>query len=157
MSNDIKYVDAEALTWDYLKRFHCYPPDETFPRCNKVIDSYKQHREQVLNKYNSISDYIKYKYFTDKNTKHMYFIVENEFPYKLEPNIKHLICWFNPNYFPYNYIDLNKVPAQINIIIKHYNKKLHLGANCIYFENNIHARSVPGIRHIHIFINTLML
>lgn len=152
MNTEIKYVDSKALTWDYLKQYHINPPQITFPRTKQVIDAYNNHKSYILDNYNSVSEYITQKYFSNENFKYMYKIVDNDFPYKLDSGIKHLVCWFNPFLFPYNINSLNDLESYIKIIIKQYNKFLVLGTNCIYFENNISARSVPHIRHIHIFI-----
>ena len=148
----LKLVVAPALSWDYLLNFNQSPPDETFPRSVKVIQDYQQHKTNVISKYNNISEYITQTYFNKSNAAKFFRLVPNDFPYLLEDGIKHLVCWFNPFIFPYDTPDLNTIPDQINIIMKLYNKDLILGKNYIYFENNTNARSVPGIRHIHIFI-----
>lgn len=152
MNQEIKYIDSNELNWNYLKQFHLNPPDITFPRTKEVVENYIIHKSNILTQYNSISEYITAKYFTNKNFKHMYQIVLNDFPYKLESNIKHYICWFNPYLFPNKTKSLNELEQQIKLIITLFNKYLILGVNCIYFENNLSARSVPGVRHIHIFI-----
>jgi len=153
MNQEIKFVDSKKLSWNYLKQFHLNPPTETFPRTKKVVQDYINHKSYILTNHNSISEYITKQYFTNQNFKHMYQIVLNDFPYKLESNIKHYICWFNPFLFPNETKSLNELEHQIKIIIKLFNKFLVLGVNCIYFENKLSARSVPGVRHIHIFIN----
>jgi hypothetical protein len=150
--SEIKYVNSPALTWEYISKFNQSPPDETFPRSEKVIKSYRHHKTNIISKYDNISDYLINKLFSKSNAARLFRIIPNEFPYLLEDGIKHLVCWFNPFVFPYNSPDLNNRPDQIEIIMKFYNKNLKLGVDWIYFENITSARSVPGIRHIHIFI-----
>lgn len=150
--SDLKLVIAPALSWNYLLKFNQSPPEETFPRSETIIKAYQQHKTNVISKYNNISQYITCKYFSKTNASKLFRLVPNDFPYLLEDNIKHLVCWFNPILFPYNSPDLNTIPEQIKIIMKLYNSNLTLGKEWIYFENNTSARSVPEIRHIHIFI-----
>jgi hypothetical protein len=149
---ELKLVIAPAMSWEYILKFNQSPPEETFPRSETIIKEYQQHKTNVISKYNNISQYITCKYFSNSNAAKFFRLVPNEFPYLLEDGIKHLVCWFNPFVFPNKSPDLNTIPDQIKVIMKLYNSKLTLGKDWIYFENNTTARSVPGIRHIHIFI-----
>lgn len=152
MAQEIIYVDSPNVSWEELKTYNQSPPTSVLPRSLEVVKSYKKHKQIVKKEYKSINDYLITKLFTKKGTKHMYKIVPNDFPYTLEDNIEHLVCWFNPSYFDNTNPSLNSVPNQVNTILKLYRPNLELGINCIYFENDLINRSVPGIRHIHIFI-----
>lgn len=148
----IKLVNKPALSWDYLKQFNCKPPNETFPRTPEVVERYKNFKSVILSLYKDFTEYLTEKHFTGIDSKILYKITKNDYPYLLEDGIQHLVCWFNPHLFPKDTESLNDISEKINLIIKKYDYSLELGVNCVYFENLLHARSVPGIRHIHIFI-----
>ena len=67
-----------------------------------------------------------------------YYFIENDFPYYVEDNIKHMICWYKK--------------GTIDSIIKKIKKSNKI---VTYWENLPQNKSIPEISHIHIFINKL--
>lgn len=143
----------EPLRWEVLKKYHQNPQNCYFPRCDKVIKAYRNHKSGLDNNNKDISEFIKDLYFSGKEESRVSCLTNNKFPYLLEPGIQHKVLWFNPritmsNKFPNN---LNTVHGFIDICLS---KKLpdKDKYDIVYFENLSQCRSVPGIRHIQVFL-----
>ena len=67
-----------------------------------------------------------------------YYFIENDFPYYVEDDITHMICWYK-----------NGTVESIVKKIKKNNKIV------TYWENLPQNKSIREISHIHIFINKL--
>lgn len=65
-----------------------------------------------------------------------YYFVENDFPYYVESNVKHMICWYKSG-------TLKSILKKL----RKYNKII------TYWENLPQNKSIPDINHIHVFIN----
>ena len=70
----------------------------------------------------------------------IYNFSENKYPYNIEENIKHYLFWINPK--SNEILNIFK----INSIIQNYLKKPY-----IIFENLPDNKSVPEIKHYHVF------
>lgn len=143
----------EPLLWEVLKKYHQNPPNYPFPRSDKVIKAYLKHKAglDLINK--DISDFVKEQYFSGDEASSVSCLTNNKFPYLLEPGIQHKILWFNPRIttskqFPTN---LNSVYTFINICLTKHLPNIDR-YDIIYFENLSQCRSVPGIRHIQVFL-----
>jgi hypothetical protein len=157
------------LHWDLIKSFHCNAPDFTLPRTLQVINQYQKHINN-LKKYNkTVGQYLKTQFFKNGES---YQIEPNLFPYHLENNdeyfIEHNIIWFNEK-LEIDHI-VNHPIAIIDKIIKDFiNETLGIiqsnntqssntqssNIDYIYFENSLKNKSVPEIRHFHLFIKIL--
>ena len=67
-----------------------------------------------------------------------YYFIENDFPYHVEKDITHMICWYKS--------------GKVESIIKKIKKNNKI---VTYWENLPQNKSIPEISHIHIFINKL--
>lgn len=67
-----------------------------------------------------------------------YLFIKNDFPYYVEKNITHMICWYKN--------------GSVDSIIKKIKKNHKI---VTYWENLPQNKSIPEISHIHIFINKL--
>jgi len=65
-----------------------------------------------------------------------YYFIENDFPYYVQEDIKHMICWYKN--------------GTISVIIKKIKKSNKI---VTYWENLPQNKSIPEISHIHIFID----
>lgn len=108
------------------------PPKITITREKKIQKLYDNFCEDQQNRKRFISR------VKDILEDSDYYFVDNDYPYHIEPNIKHMICWYkkgNPKH-----------------IIENIGKEL-----CVltYWENLLFNKSIPDINHIHVFINKL--
>jgi len=143
----------EPLLWKTLKTYHQNPPNCAFPRSNFVIQSYRKHKEGLDLIKKDVSEFVKEQYFSGIDASRVSCLTDNKFPYLLEPGIQHKVLWFNPRItmskqFPKN---LNKAPGFIDVCLS---KKLPdvEKYDILYFENQSQCRSIPGIRHIQVFL-----
>lgn len=148
----------EPLLWKTLKTYHQKPPNSAFPRSDYVIQAYRKHKEglDLVNK--DVSEFVKDQYFSGIDASKVSCLSDNKFPYLLEEGIKHKVLWFNPRIttskrFPSN---LNTAHGFIDICLS---KKLpdKDKYDIIYFENQSQCRSIPGVRHIQIFLKEKVL
>ena len=144
------------MTWKLLKQYHMNPPNVVFPRNKEVFQSYIDHKNKLKAENINITDYITKQLFTKENSYKLYSLIDNKFPYLLEPEIMHKLLWFNPKitntkHFP---DDLNNVPEFINDCLINHTKNIYDLYDIIYFENIVECRSVPGIRHIQLFLKS---
>lgn len=150
------------LDWDLIKSFHCRAPDFTLPRTLQVINQYQNHINNFKQINKTIGQYLKETFFKNGES---YQIESNLFPYHLENNkkyyIEHYIIWFNEK-LEINEIVNHPIPIIDKIIKEFINKTLvnnlltinqsNDNIDYIYFENSLKNKSVPEIRHIHLFI-----
>ena len=143
----------EPLLWEVLKTYHQKPPNCAFPRSDTVIKAYRKHKEGLDLDNKDVSEFVKDQYFSGKEASRVSCLSNNKFPYLLEPGIQHKVLWFNPRItmskqFPKN---LNTAHGFIDVCLS---KKLpdKDKYDIIYFENQSQCRSIPGIRHIQVFL-----
>ena len=144
----------EPLLWDVLKTYHKNPPNTPFPRTNNVYQAYKKHKEGLDLIKKDISVFVKEQYFSGIDASKVSCLTENKFPYLLGPGIQHKVLWFNPRVtmskqFPSN---LNQSSGFIDICLTKKMENILNDYDVIYFENQGQCRSVPGIRHIQVFL-----
>jgi len=143
----------EPLLWEVLKTYHQKPPNCAFPRSDTVIKAYRKHKEGLDLDNKDVSEFVKDQYFSGEEASRVSCLSNNKFPYLLEPGIQHKVLWFNPRItmskqFPKN---LNTAHGFIDVCLS---KKLpdKDKYDIIYFENQSQCRSIPGIRHIQVFL-----
>lgn len=126
------------LNWSQLKKYHLSPPKTTLKRNKKIEEEYTNFKKSLNI---SIGEYIYNKYFN--SSSELFVIDANMFPYNVENNVYHLICWVNPNH---------KKAEDFN----EYDLIIHLIKNKIYdfiiFENENNNKSIPSIKHFHLFL-----
>ena len=129
------------MEWDYVQRFHMNPPPSAadLPRNKNVDIKYQEHKKQVK----SIKEHIISTYFDSESVERGWVIVNNEFPYDLNPNIQHLLIWIYPGK---DFSD----ESIIGIIEDYMKNNGH--SEYIYFRNILAIRSVLEIDHYHIFV-----
>jgi len=150
------------LNWDFIKSFHCNAPDFALPRILSVIKDYEKHISDLKKIDKTVGQYLKEVFFKNGES---YQIEPNLFPYYLEDNniyyIKHYLIWFNEK------LNINQIISKPNDCIdkivkdfiskmldnnKSINKSINEFSDFIYFENELKNKSVPEIRHLHLFI-----
>eukprot|EP00475_Leptophrys_vorax_P006691 TRINITY_DN14173_c0_g1_i3.p1 TRINITY_DN14173_c0_g1~~TRINITY_DN14173_c0_g1_i3.p1 ORF type:complete len:184 (+),score=45.96 TRINITY_DN14173_c0_g1_i3:32-553(+) len=75
-------------------------------------------------------------------------LVENDFPYDLASNVKHLVLWCN------KVVPLDEVDSIILAELEHWKSK-HLQVKVkeyVFGENPVHQKTVPGVFHVHVFL-----
>tara|TARA_Y100000022_G_C13201017_1_gene352725 strand:- start:319 stop:687 length:369 start_codon:yes stop_codon:yes gene_type:complete len=114
------------MDYNYISQFHKNPPKIRLYRHKDVDEEYKKfllkHPDHNINLAKTL--------FKDNNT---WIITPNKFPYHFIDNTEHLIIWFKGD-VNYNLIDF-----------------LFREEEIIYFENLSSNKSIPNIRHVHIF------
>lgn len=71
-------------------------------------------------------------------------IIDNEFPYDVQPDIRHMVMFVNPKAEDY-------VRERIDIIL--FVKARSMGyTEYLYFEQPQERRSLPDITHFHVFL-----
>ena len=108
------------------------PPTITLGRKDDVQKKYDKFCKDSENGKRFISR------VTDILEESEYYFVENDYPYYVEPNITHMICWYKKG-----------KPCEI---LKNICEK-----SCVitYWENLPYNKSIPDINHIHVFISKL--
>jgi hypothetical protein len=148
--NNNKEITKE-IQWNELLEHHRNPPINFLPRSKDIRTKYFIHKKKINKKYDNINNYIKQKYFSNKNKLLKFRLDKNIFPYLIDKNIEHYILWFNPIFFNKEFPDFNSKPQLIRKFIKILFPKSKIGNDIIYYENNVENRSVDAVRHIQIF------
>jgi hypothetical protein len=134
----------------------------TLKRSLDVDNLYNLYRTEILNRWVSIEDLVKSKFFgasvarnsqgllysyfgREINNGPIYSLEPNEYPYDLGKNIKHMVLWASEP------LEKDKVEEilkqefkQLNNVVKDY----------FWFEQTVEQKSVKGIWHIHVFIES---
>lgn len=143
----------EPLLWDVLKTYHKNPPNCTFPRSDTVIKSYQKHKKGLDLVKKDVSEFVKDQYFSGIDASRVSWLSDNKFPYLLEPGIQHKVLWFNPRITMSKQFPCNLNTAHVFIDVCLSKKLLDKDKyDIIYFENQSQCRSIPGIRHIQVFL-----
>ena len=159
MINSKISTDLESL--DKLHKLTNWTPNSTQIRPdNKIIESKILYLNNILNFYETISDYILdivFNYTTkcnkngklyiqdlDFKEKINFCLIKNKFPYKLNKNIEHYILWYPIKDNVYNENEIsNHIVEEIERIFK---KNLEY----VWYENP--KMSIPGLYHVQVFI-----
>ena len=127
------------MRWANLIKYHLNAPSRNVLVRHPIVQSnYELHKQQNR----PLDKYITEKYLRNKLN---WLITDNKFPYYLDGSIKHKVLWIKPH------LSMNE--QIIHKIINRY-AKAHGYNKYIYYENPVEARSIPGIRHYHIFVDT---
>ena len=145
----IKYSNQTTpITWVQIIKYHKNPPNKTLPRQESVIRKYQEHIDLLKNRNESITEYICNKLFSDNDNK--YCFIPNKFPYWFV-GVDHYLIWFNPKY---NHL----IPNELNQIDSEYIDRIvktkYRNNQYVYYENFANNKSVPGIKHLHVYIKT---
>ncbi len=150
----------KPLSWDKLLLFHRNSYIGNIGRSAFIKNKYTIFKH-LLNKRLGISntEYIKN---TILKSNDQYILTNNDFPYDLDNCVAHLILWINSynknNDWITSSVELNNLNyfqeiVKRELIQKYKHTKLNnKSIKYIYFENSEKNRSIPGIRHIHIFV-----
>lgn len=126
------------MEWDELVKYHLNAPRHLFRRRPEIDEAYRQHKNDLHCSNRTLAAHVLSLYFG--NPKTMYVIVANMYPYDLAPGIQHLLLWINPRY---------------KMTVREYSKIIDAAFDrAVYFENADQNKSIPGVRHIHIFVRT---
>lgn len=118
------------MEWRELKRYHLNPPTHIFPRTLQVQYDYEQYKLNNPNYHKLLQDRL----FINNDIT----IEFNSFPYHIKEGY-HLVVWINKN-IKFDIKDLIHILEYLDI--KEY----------VIFENLPYQRSVPSIRHFHLFL-----
>ena len=143
-------MSNSKLSWDQLKKFHCCPPTFKLKRQSHVELNYLKHTQDLKKKKCLLKNHIYETQFSNKNNTR-YSLSLNPFPYYIDDTITHYVLWIHPSfnsYFPYN------IPSIFidNIIQTYFTDQKKNIQDYIYFENLDSNKSIPEIRHLHIFV-----
>ena len=119
------------MNWNDLKHLHLTQKYYLFPRRKEVVESYDKFKSELNI---SIDEYIKC--ILNKIEGNIV-IRKNDYPYDLEENILHYVVWMKGDESKedvVNYLD--------NLTLLDY----------VLFENVGELKSVPEIRHYHLFL-----
>lgn len=106
---------------------------------------YKIHRFLLKKKNIKIKDYIIKKYLNDIS----FSLTSNDFPYNISNNILHILFWINNNSLIKDIYSKDIYSLIKKEIFKKYKKNYPF----LYFENPNNLKSIPEIKHYHIFLN----
>jgi hypothetical protein len=137
-----------SYSWKQLLKFsNKYPPKNAILRTTNTENKYKAHKDELNKLGISINEYISNKLLFTSNDKII--ITINDFPYDLNNDIKHLLCWINPNIK----IGYNDVKEYVCNKMKYYD----FNEYCIMFKNLPQNCSIDGIEHYHLFIKNISI
>jgi len=129
------------MNWAKLRQFHRNAPyTQILIRTPHVQDLYDRHKEYLKMQKMNMADYIKNKYLKNRCT---WVIVRNSFPYAVTKDIIHKILWYTQS--------LSQ--EQISQIIQRHAEWEQ--SDVIYFENREYLKSIPQVKHVHIFLKKI--
>jgi hypothetical protein len=126
-------------SWTELMHLDCTFICHPLVRDHSVLEAYHEKLEEP-NFRKTFSDYIKY-----NMTNLDYVLRENDFPYKTDPNIEHLVFWFNGG--NYTMSEAKQVILRITSL-----KTTDVVVCC----NVPRLKSIPGIPHYQVFLRTTL-
>ena len=129
--------------WEKLLTHHRNPPDMPIFRNEKVQKEYDEFKKFIVENNIDINEYIYKKFLGELKMN----FIENTFPYDVEDNCKHFVIWFDTKY----YANL-KLKEDEEIIIDKIVRNKFKDNQYVYFENVSNNKSVPDIKHFHVFI-----
>ncbi len=150
----------KKINWDYLVSNHRNPSQEPTIRTQFVENKYIIFKFLLKNKFKMTNiEYIRQTIInSEKNKLNRFILTDNAFSYNLEDGIRHLLLWVNPSHkdnkiLYQNQVNLNKCDWLYNHIYNKLSQKYSLKKyEYVYFENHKNNRSIPEIKHIHIFV-----
>ncbi len=153
INNDYDFITYEKTTWDILKLYHRKEvANVRFLRSADVDEKYKYHlanlkiplAEQIYNMLDNCD----------------YALQPNNFGYNVSDEIIHMCIWWKKyNEATYGNILDSTGNKHIKQILERDSEKYGIQnikwkelENYIYFENAPSNKSIPEIKHIHVFI-----
>lgn len=135
-------------------------------RNKETDDMYNTYKETVVKEWESIEDVVKTKFLgasmlvNSKGLKYAHFesqpmkysLQENEYPYDVDKNIKHLVLWsLEPIEAEADKADKADKSDEVNIILE---KEIKGNKDLCWFEQTLDKKSVKGVWHIHVFVES---
>ena len=105
------------------------PPHKMLGREKKIQEKYETFTKDKKNSKQFIAG------IKEKLKETTYYFIENDFPYHIEPCIKHMICWYKN--------------TDCQSVIKNIQSDYSI---LTYWENLSENRSIMEVNYIHIFI-----
>lgn len=161
-------MSKQPLDWKTVRKYVYGGEIEKLNRSEKMSDAYQLWSNTIKKSYGSVSKYIfneKLK-FNSKNANKQFILTENNFPYNLSKDVKHLILWANPRNIPKDIKNSRgEVPSYyFCYMADQLAKELHGSSRgtdssnfVIIFENPQHKKSIKTIPHYHIFVRNVTL
>lgn len=115
------------ITWNELQKYNMTVVSIRMPRAPEIEAKY----DQCVTKKKNLQD-IKQIVATNG-----YLLTENNFPYKTESSVAHLVFWFSGNY------TLKQAQELCQSILKR---------DIVIFVNDMTVKSVLDIDHYHVFV-----
>lgn len=127
--------------WKHLQEYKKDPHKfATIPRKNDV--NYEHQKLTEIPSSIRSENLIKELKFDKDN---LFALVDNSYPYDIEPGIRHMVLFINPKY-----ADKFANPKIIEYLVSSNAWKMGY-TDYLYFENPPERRSVPEIIHYHVF------
>lgn len=130
----------KTKSWKTLKHIINNNLLDKLNRTEFQMNRYKIHKFLLKKQNIKIKDFIIKKYLNNIS----FSLTSNDFPYNISNTILHLLFWINDK----------SLIKDISFLIKEeIFIKYKINYPFIYFENPNNLKSIPEIKHYHIFIN----
>lgn len=132
-------------SFEFLAQFNNNPPVIRLYRSPQVEDEYTKFNTQLKTNLVDITTYITDKYFSDNK---FLSIDDNNFPYDVDSNCRHMVCWVNPDL-------ASNTDAQFlyEYVCKLLDDALGGPTKYIIWQNTSSNQSIKGVPHYHIFVH----
>jgi hypothetical protein len=170
MSYETQEEKQRDKSWSEVKRLTAEGNMAAFMRSVPMLASYFEFRDKIKTEYVSMEAYVAQKVFQaplvtapdgrqdldqgqmnkwsgNHGAPRIITFIENDFPYALEPGIKHMVLWSNSELAKDDVLttiaeSVETWKNQDGVLVEEY----------VYFENPAHLKTIPGIFHVHVFI-----
>tara|TARA_Y100000389_G_C17190488_1_gene378576 strand:- start:23 stop:496 length:474 start_codon:yes stop_codon:yes gene_type:complete len=148
---------CNKLKWNIIHKFYRSPPVNPITRTKFTENKYKIFKFLIKKIFKTSNvEYIK-NTIINPNISSRFILTNNDFEYNIDSNIKHLLLWVNPYHLENKNlykleIDMNTVDYLEKLILIKLSSKFPKEFEFSYFENSPNNRSIPEIKHIHIFV-----
>jgi len=140
----------DYITWKELKAYDRIGPTHDLKRTPIIQRAYDEYTALLKIQGKSPAKNILHLLFAPSCERRI-MIVENAFPYYLEPGIIHLVAWINPLY-------ITKEPDVRKFIfaklVLRFGRPSSQHITYIMFKNNPSHGSIPDVEHYHIFVDS---
>jgi hypothetical protein len=128
MEKDMNKATFENLL-EYAHRIKCCLPVDKLPRDPKVQQAYEEHKRKY-----DLHEHIMNRYLGDKD----YVLIPNKFPLDVATHISHYVLWIKD--------------ASVTLNVAEFLNEQFNGNRFVYYENPEDWKSIPSIKHYHIFV-----
>lgn len=131
------------LTWEFLHEYARHPSlYGDMPRKKHDLDRHAQ-----LVSFTTLEERTRYmmERLGFKRAEKAFTLMDNEYPYNLEEGIRHMVLFISPAH-----VKTYATPEVIEAIVKLNASNLGY-KDYVYFEHPPHKRSLPSIKHYHVF------